>query len=358
MKFLYDFFHQKVPKSGAEMPGYYKKALICSQTLLAVYFPLMALLFWFKFESVELMPLALFAATVFSLINLKHMSMRVSNAFYTAVTCVWCGWYVYTFGWNSGVQHFLIPLLMFIFFNICEPPWVKLVFFVGLVGYRMGLFAYSLHRIPIHALDGTFAIVLQSVNSVTLYLILACVCILFSTSIQDTERQLRIDNQELHREADTDPLTQLPNRRAMLYDLDLFQESQPNEYFCVAIADIDFFKKVNDTYGHQCGDYTLKQLADLFRERAGTKYKVCRWGGEEFCFFLPSMNIDEAGREMIDLNIAVSKMPLNFEGNDFSITITIGVDEYDFRSPIDAIIKGADNKLYMGKESGRNKVVI
>ena len=61
---------------------------------------------------------------------------------------------------------------------------------------------------------------------------------------------------------------------------------------------------------------------------------------------------------MTDLNVAVSRMPLSFDGVDFSITITIGVEEYDFHSPIDEIIERADRKLYMGKETGRNKVVM
>ena len=169
---------------------------------------------------------------------------------------------------------------------------------------------------------------------------------------------MRIDNQELHKEAGTDPLTQLPNRRAMQNEIARTLEKSPDMPFSVAIADIDFFKKVNDTYGHNCGDYTLKVLADLFREKTeGKNFSVCRWGGEEFCFFMPYLNLDEAAQEMFSICAAVRRMPLSYEDVSFSITITIGVAENDFRSPMQAILDEADKKLYIGKASGRDQVV-
>ena len=169
---------------------------------------------------------------------------------------------------------------------------------------------------------------------------------------------MTINNQELHREAGTDPLTGLPNRRALLDEIEQFLHDNPDSQFSVAIADIDFFKKVNDTYGHNCGDETLKALATLFMDAARQKYRLCRWGGEEFCFFLPEMNIDEAGREMNDLNIAVRQKKLRFRETDYSVTITIGVEENDFKSTLEQILDRADRKLYMGKANGRDQVVV
>lgn len=143
----------------------------------------------------------------------------------------------------------------------------------------------------------------------------------------------------------------------MLDSLNDFVAANPALPYSVAIADIDFFKKVNDTYGHPCGDATLKALAGLFMER-DAKYTVCRWGGEEFCFFLPGLNLDEAGVILHDLCNAVRKLPLRFGDAAFSITITIGVEENDFQSPPDVILEKADRKLYMGKVNGRDQVVI
>ena len=140
--------------------------------------------------------------------------------------------------------------------------------------------------------------------------------------------------------------------------IEAYRKNNPESQFGIAIADIDFFKKVNDTYGHNCGDFTLKELSRLFLERAAGKYTVCRWGGEEFCFFLPDLNLDQAGAVMQDVHAAVRKMPLHFADIDYAITITIGVEEYDFKSTTDVVLDRADRKLYMGKVHGRDQVVI
>ena len=358
MKFLLDFLNQKAPRSGSEMPAYYRNALSISRKILCGYFLASVGMFLWATGNWLIVPMVMFAATLVCLLCTDKIPTRTNLIIYAVVTLFWCAWFIHTFGWSCGGQHLLLPLLILAFFNIYDPPWLKAVYFMALLIFRMCLYAYSLQNTAVYAINMSQSVLIQSVNSVTLFIIMACLCILFSTNLQDTERQLRINNQELHREAGTDPLTQLPNRRAMLEEMERFCKSSPDMPFAVAIADIDFFKRVNDTYGHNCGDYTLKQLADKFRETAGTEYSVCRWGGEEFCFFMPGKNVDEAGSKMIDLNVAVSRMPLSFEGNDFSITITIGVEENDFRSPMEAILDRADRKLYMGKSHGRNQVVV
>ena len=102
----------------------------------------------------------------------------------------------------------------------------------------------------------------------------------------------------------------------------------------------------------------IARLDFIFRSFSEGNYTVCRWGGEEFCFFMPGKNIDEAWNVMFALCEAVRKMQISFEGNEFSITITIGLEENDFRSSIDRILEKADKKLYMGKVAGRNRVVM
>lgn len=358
MKYLLDFFHQKVPKSGNEMPAYYRSALVFSEKVLAVYFLISFGLFYWREKQILFIPIILAALMVLCAFNTEKMSMRMNVAAYSLTTVFWTGWYIYSFGWSIGGQHILLPMLVLVFFNIYDSPVLKIIKWLLIIVYRMLLFAYSLNYAAIYAMDQSTAIIYQTINSLTLFIILAIDFIIFSSSIQDTERELRLNNQELHKEADTDPLTQLPNRRAMLDFIQNFCDTAPDPTFAVAIGDIDFFKKVNDTYGHNCGDFTLQKLAELFREKAGTDYYVCRWGGEEFCFFLPGKNIDEAWSSMFDLCESVRKMKLEFEGNKFSITITIGIEENDFHSSIDTILEKADKKLYMGKVAGRNRVVM
>ena len=358
VKYLLEFFHQKVPKAGTEIPAYYHSALMLSESILALYFLAYEILIYWRIHKVGILPLALSVIMILIIRSSKNMSMRMNNLTYSLVTLVWCGWYVYTFGWASGGQHLLIPMLALNFFNIFNPPWRKIANAAGLIIFRMLLYVWTLKNPPAILLDSTSNIIFQTINSILLFIILSVDFIIFSSSIQDTERELRIDNQVLHKEADTDPLTKLPNRRAMQDQISSFRSQFPDSPFTVAIGDIDFFKKVNDTYGHNCGDYTLQQLADLFRSFSEGNYTVCRWGGEEFCFFMPGKNIDEAWNVMFALCEAVRKMQISFEGNEFTITITIGLEENDFRSSIDRILEKADKKLYMGKVAGRNRVVM
>lgn len=358
MKELLNFLRRPTPRAGIELPTYYRNALVANELILAVYFLLCFILFPLVLHLWNWVPLVFCAGVLLCMRSNGRAHVRVSFYAYGMLVILWCGWQDWAVGWGCGGQHLLIPLLMLTFFHLFEPPWAKLLDFVVLITYRMLLFAYCLRYSPAYTLGGTSSIVLQTVNSLTVFIMLAINCALFSSSIQDTERQLRIDNQELHKEAGTDLLTQLPNRRAMVDEMERFHQKASQEQFCIAIADIDFFKQVNDTYGHTCGDYVLKALADLFREQAQGKYRVCRWGGEEFCFFLPNQNLDQAGVVMLDLCQAVRQLPLHFEGIDLSITITIGVAENDFHSSMETILEEADRNLYRGKLQGRDRVVI
>lgn len=112
---------------------------------------------------------------------------------------------------------------------------------------------------------------MQIVNTVLSFIIMVLVCITFSSNLQKAEKHLFLYNMELQQQAATDPLTTLYNRRRMEEILKNHITANPSENFSIAIGDIDFFKKVNDTYGHNCGDQVLTDLAKLFKE------KPCDW---------------------------------------------------------------------------------
>ena len=358
MKFLFDFLHQKVPRDRGEIPLYYRRALTASEILQAIYFLVCFFLYPLINHRWEWIPILFIALTGVCLRAVKTQKTRVNLVLYALVCCGWVYWNVQHFGWSSGVQHFLTLMLVFVFFNVYDKPLYKMIWFILILAFRILLFSIS-QRVPaMYRMDTDANTVYQTVNTVAFFLMLATMCVIFSTSIQDTERELRLRNQTLYAEAGTDPLTGLPNRRAMIEQIEKHYQQNGDQPFSVAIADIDFFKKVNDTYGHNCGDYTLVKLTELFKEHAMGRYSVCRWGGEEFCFFMPGMNIDEAGVLMNDLCFAVEKMELEYEEQPFSITITIGVEEYDFASPLEELLDSADEKLYMGKNAGRNRVVV
>ena len=358
MKFFLEFLHQKVPRDRGDMPAYYRRALAASEILQAAYFLVCFFLFPLINNRWEWIPVLFIAATGGCLWAVRTQKVRTNLILYALVCCGWVYWNVQHFGWSSGVQHFLTLMIVLVFFNVYDKPQYKILWLVLVLAFRILLFSISQSVPAMYKMEASANTVYQTVNTVSFFLMLAAMCVSFSTSIQDTERQLRLKNQTLYKEAGTDPLTGLPNRRQMIEEIEKHYKENGDEPFCVAIADIDFFKKVNDTYGHNCGDYTLVKLTELFVEHSMGRYTVCRWGGEEFCFFMPGKNLDEAGILMNDLCMAVEKMQLEYEEHKFSISITIGVEEFDFSSPLEDLLDSADEKLYMGKEAGRNRVVV
>ena len=359
LKFFADFLRQKVPSPGKEIPLYYRRAFMVSEGLMLIYLAVCFFLYPLIIHHWEWLPLVFVAVTAFGLFRaLRHWGVRANLFLYAVLCAAWVAWNVFCFGWGCGVQHLLTLLLVFVFFNVYDKPLHKIIWFLAILVLRVVLFSMAQNRTAAFTLDSDGNAIYQTLNTVTFFLSLAGMCIIFSTSIQDTERQLRLKNQDLYKEAGTDPLTGLPNRRWMIERIEKHYKTNPDEPFCVAIADIDFFKNVNDTYGHNCGDYTLVKLTELFVEHSLGRYSVCRWGGEEFCFFIPGMNLDEAGSLMNDLSFAVEKMKLNYEDHEFSLTLTIGVEEYDYASPLEELLNKADEKLYMGKNAGRNRVVV
>lgn len=128
-------------------------------------------------------------------------------------------------------------------------------------------------------------------------------------------------------------------------------------HMSIAMGDIDFFKHVNDTYGHDAGDEVLRTLSRLFCTVIGEKGEVCRWGGEEFLFVFPGMDMEEVQLLMSDLLDDIRHTPVLYERKLIHVTMTFGVEEFGRNHTMESVIQEADRKLYLGKESGRNRVI-
>lgn len=154
-----------------------------------------------------------------------------------------------------------------------------------------------------------------------------------------------------------DPLTGLYNRRACgikMKDMRIKAETE-NAPFVAAIGDIDFFKQLNDNYGHACGDKVLKDIAGILSDGVRDVGFVSRWGGEEFLlvFGVPYNEAAAAVRRIMD---NIHNYRCRYEGMEISVTMTFGISDY-CGGTVDALVKTADDKLYYGKNHGRDRVV-
>jgi diguanylate cyclase (GGDEF)-like protein len=159
--------------------------------------------------------------------------------------------------------------------------------------------------------------------------------------------------------ATTDFLTGLNNRRQLLRQgVTLLAVSKRNNTpVTLAMLDIDFFKRVNDTYGHDAGDLVLKQVGELLKKRFRASDVVARYGGEEFCILAPQLDEKQAFELFDSFRAALEANFVDIQGEKLAITVSIGVTTV-LSDSIDTMISQADALLYQAKQNGRNRVVI
>jgi len=166
---------------------------------------------------------------------------------------------------------------------------------------------------------------------------------------------------DLRKQALHDPLTGLYNRRYLNETLirEIARSERENHQISLIISDIDYFKKINDTYGHQAGDKFLVEIAQLMKRCARESDFVCRYGGEEFLLVLPGITTSDAEKRAEEIRQKCAEICIHYEGHNLTATMSFGVATYPVhgREAEEIIIK-ADKALYISKSTGRNRVTV
>lgn len=156
-----------------------------------------------------------------------------------------------------------------------------------------------------------------------------------------------------------DALTGLLNRRSGDRKLQQArtEKIEHNTDFCVALGDIDFFKKINDTYGHEWGDVVLARIASIMKKNMAGKGSAVRWGGEEFLLVFTKCQLEEAVMVLNVILNEIRSMEIDYEEEKkIRVTMTFGICQGS-TDGVNIILREADNKLYSGKNNGRNQIV-
>lgn len=158
----------------------------------------------------------------------------------------------------------------------------------------------------------------------------------------------------------TDPLTRLPNRQAYNERISaLHQQAQAtNTSLCLAVADIDHFKSINDKYGHAAGDKTLQIVGQQLKSGLTRTEFISRWGGEEFVMIFPATELGVLKQKLDRLRTRLTELPFKFKQEKVTITASFGGACFGPDDTADSVFERADNLLYSAKRSGRNCVVI
>ncbi len=167
---------------------------------------------------------------------------------------------------------------------------------------------------------------------------------------------LRRHYAQMHQMAHTDALTSLTNRRAMQTRLDseLDRARRYNRPFAVLVADLDHFKRVNDTFGHSVGDQVLREAAGRLLQHLRESDSLARWGGEEFLILAPETDLHRAHHLAQRLHESICETPMS----GVHVTLSLGVACYRQGDTIAAILSRADEAMYRAKAAGRNQVVL
>jgi len=181
------------------------------------------------------------------------------------------------------------------------------------------------------------------------------------TQRKQDEIKLKALQEQCYEQSIHDPLTGLYNRRFFkeIMQKEAGRAKRENHPVSIAIVDIDLFKQVNDTYGHEAGDMALIHLAGILSKATRVGDYVFRYGGEEFLILLPETSLQAAGQFTERFRHQVEKTSLNYADQQIWMTVSIGVAAFlPGQNEFEAALRASDDALYQAKTNGRNCVVI
>jgi len=196
-------------------------------------------------------------------------------------------------------------------------------------------------------------------NLVIAYIMIFLVLLVFLNEIKNDEERLKHLNTRLSELASHDSLTQLLNRRAMKARLEAALEfkKKNNVGFVTAIADIDDFKKINDKYGHDCGDKVLKKVVQIIKANVRESDYISRWGGDEILILFNRSTLEGASACIERIHKEIADSTFLYNNEIINLTITVGVCPSEDYSFYQDIILEADRRLYDGKHKGKNCII-
>lgn len=298
--------------------------------------------------------------TCFFLCKTRHiLAVYASIILEVTIYAVVSTYYV---GLRCGTFFFLfsiIPIIIYFGSHLFKGPerrGVALMLFLDFVTFAVLYVCFS-DLPPIYPVAPVVKTILVIFSAFAMVFAIMFYNAIYIYSSENEVTSLEQRNRKLSADAQEDALTSLLNRRGFLPVVESLMKDNRHDHFCVAFCDLDNFKKVNDTYGHDAGDEVLKHVTLLIkREMQGCE--ICRWGGEEIVILMKDTDLEKSRARIEKLRECVEAEPTVFFSKQIPITVTIGlaVNKSKFKTPED-IIKVADARMYYGKQNGKNVLI-
>lgn len=284
-----------------------------------------------------------------------YVSILLEVSIYTVVS-------IYYIGWSCASYFFLfsiVPIIIFFGTFLFKGTSRWIIVLAMLADFALYIFLYIRYADsqPLYEVDDPTRsiLVIFSTFAMLFSVIFYNVIYIYSSEYEMTSLERR--NEQLSVDAQEDALTSLLNRRGFLPIVGALMNGEETNHFCIAFFDLDNFKRVNDSYGHDGGDEVLRHISKLIkREMQGCE--ICRWGGEELVILMRDYDFAVAKKKMEYIRGLIESTPTVFFNKHIYMTVTIGLEEYkDIYKEPEKIIKVADERMYYGKQHGKNIVI-
>lgn len=260
-------------------------------------------------------------------------------------------------GMSMGMGMYLLSMASMVYFCPFEHKQIPYILAIChalmYVVLRIYTNFFTIYCVPDLSIEAkTFLHVFNACGS---FMIILLSVLLMDLLALRKQNSLKKENLNLAAQANYDYLTGLQSRHFFTTRV---EQLDPSVDISVAIGDIDDFKRINDTYGHTCGDYVLHSVADLMRKSINPEYAyICRWGGEEFTFLFHGISFDDACAELEKLRKRIENHHFKYNDERFNVTMTFGIVPSLGKPVTSKTIDSADKLLYKGKTQGKNQVV-
>lgn len=284
-----------------------------------------------------------------------YVSILLEVSIYAALS-------VYYIGWDGGAYCFLFAIVPIIIYFGCfllkgTQRWAIVIILALNFMLFISLSVYNSVVKPVYELSYMSKMVMMIFSNFVMFFSIIFYNTIYIYSSEAEMNTLEEENVQLSADAKEDSLTHLLNRRGFIPIVQKLMDDESKPAFCIAFCDIDNFKRINDSYGHDCGDEVLRHISKLFKKEMDG-CEICRWGGEEIVILLKEADYSLTRDKMEYLRKVIEYTPTIFYNKRIAATITIGIAQNDGLShdPED-VIKVADARMYYGKQHGKNIVI-
>ena len=265
-------------------------------------------------------------------------------------------------GWDSGSYCFicsLIPIIIYIGCFIFKQGQRWIIALSLLLDFALfaALYIIFVDATPVFELDPAVRTVLFIFAAFMAGFAIVFYYAVYIYASESDRTSLENENRQLSADAHEDALTNALNRRGFLPILEEMMKDKKAKDFCIAFCDLDNFKRINDSYGHDCGDEVLRHITKLIKSEI-TDCPICRWGGEEIVILMKNYELASAKEKMESVRKNIESNPTVFFNKRIYVTVTIGLAENKAEyNNSEEFIKVADERMYYGKTHGKNIVI-